>query len=478
MRLFFILVTLIVATLAQTYNVQSFGAINDGVIHNNTAAFSAAVKAASSWFISSGGEQGTVLVSGGGEYLCGRIELLSGVILHVDGDTVLKASANVSDYSWGRNVWAFLYSSGATDLTITGGGVVDGNYEAFIGGFNETWDEFIPLGWPNCSGECRPRLAMLTDSIRIDVHDVTFRGSPDWTFHVLNCSDVHIYNWTQIGDHRWPNNDGIDIDSSSHVLLENSTISTGDDGVCIKGSAPNVPVFNVTVRNCTISSRSSAIKFGSNNPVPTHSLLFEDILVLDSNRALALQTRDGGDVYDIVFRRIVINETRFWPFKWWGDGGPLYISSMLRDSTDTGCNVYNVTFENITSHSQNAAVLSGLAPGKKLTNITLRDVTIVIDRLPHWNYSIDTTPAVFPNIEYDPSVVIHSTRRDMSGWMPGLYVENVEGLLLDGLTITFVNSNYQKYWGSLCVNTSSAGFPVNVGRPTVCTPPHQSTISE
>jgi polygalacturonase len=471
--LFFLLLSFFTRNAAQTFDVRSFGAINDGLVHNNTHAFAAAVSAASAWFTSSGGEQGVVLVTGGGEYLSGRIELKSGVVLNVDSDTILKASSNVSDYSWGNNVWAFLYSQSATDITITGGGVVNGNYEAFIGGFNNSFDEFIPLTWPDCEGECRPRLAMLTNSVRVVVHDVTFTGSPDWTFHLLNCSDVHVYNWKQIGDHRWPNNDGIDIDSSSHVLLENSTISTGDDGVCIKGSAPGVPVFNVTVRNCTISSRSSAIKFGSNNPVPTHSLLFEDILVLDSNRALALQTRDGGDVYDITFRRIVINETRWWPTKWWGDGGSIYISSMLRDSTDTGCYVFNVTFEDIIAHSQNSAVLSGLLPGKKLTNITLRNVTIIIDRLPHWNYSIDTTPSVFPNIEYDPSTVIHPTRTDMTYWMPGLYVENVEGLFLDNLNITFINKNYQTYWGTMCINVTNAGYPVSIGRPTICTPPQK-----
>jgi polygalacturonase len=161
---------------------------------------------------------------------------------------------------------------------------------------------------------------MLTGSTRVIVRDITFRGSPDWTLHVLNCTYVHVYNWTQIGDHRWPNNDGLDIESSSHVLVERSRISTGDDGVCIKGSAPGAPVFNVTVRACTISSRSSAVKFGSNCGVPIHSLLFEDLFIFDSNRALALQTRDGGDVYDVTFRRIVINATRFWPSSWWGDG--------------------------------------------------------------------------------------------------------------------------------------------------------------
>ncbi len=41
-------------------------------------------------------------------------------------------------------------------------------------------------------------------------------------------------------------------------------------------------------------------------------MLFEDIIVHDSNRGLAIQARDGGEVYNIVFRRIFVNGTRLW----------------------------------------------------------------------------------------------------------------------------------------------------------------------
>ena len=61
-----------------------------------------------------------------------------------------------------------------------------------------------------------------------------------------------------------------------------------------------------------VRSRSSAIKFGSNfaQGSPAHDMLFEDIIVHDSNRGLAIQARDGGEVYNIVFRRVWINGTR------------------------------------------------------------------------------------------------------------------------------------------------------------------------
>ena len=452
------------AAAAGVFNIDDFGGHGDGTTMN-TAAFAAAVSAAHSYFDSTG-DQGTVLAPAG-VYLSGQIVLLSGVVLSVAPAARLLASASPADYPADAGRWAFIFSENAVDIGITGGGVVDGQFEAYIAGFNATNDEFEYKGWPNCGGECRPRLCMLTNSARIAVSNVAFVGSPDWTFHLLNTSYVHVFNWTQHGDERWPNNDAIDIDSSSHVLLENSTIDTADDGVCIKGSTPNGTSVNVTVRNVRVRSRSSAIKYGSNIPIPMSGHLFEDIYIWDSNRGLALQARDGGSLHDITFRRILINGTRFWPWKWWGDGGPLYISSMLRDATDPGCAISNITFEDISAVSQNAAVLSGVAPGKPLWNITLRRVRLHVARV--GNYTVTNVTA--PSIEYDPHLPGFPGRVNMTGWMPGLYAESVEGLTLEDVHVSFDAADPQGYWGHACTNTTRAGFPVRVVGGSCAPPP-------
>jgi polygalacturonase len=313
------LFTAAAAAAPGVFSVLDYGGVADGATLN-TAAFAAAAAAAHAYWLAGGGPA-TLLAPAPGTFFSGQIEILSGVTLLVQPGARLLASANVSDYP--ASAWAFLYASGASDIGVTGGGVVDGNFEAYVAGYDAPTVQLQPRGWPGCSGECRPRLAQFIDTQRVAVSAVTFTGSPDWTFHLLNCSYVHVFNWTQHGDERWPNNDGIDIDSSSHVLLEDSTIDTADDGVCIKGSAVGGVSVNVTVRNCRVRSRSSAIKYGSNCPIPMSGHVFEDIEVFDSNRALALQARDGGLLSNITFRRISITGTRLWPWKWWGDGGPI-----------------------------------------------------------------------------------------------------------------------------------------------------------
>ena len=60
----------------------------------------------------------------------------------------------------------------------------------------------------------------------------------------------------------------------------------------------------------------------------------------------------------------------------------------------------------------------------------------------------------------------------MAGWMPGLFAEGVEGLRLEDVSIAFDASKRQGYWGSVCVNTTAAGFPVTtVGGSCVLPPP-------
>jgi hypothetical protein len=178
------------------------------------------------------------------------------------------------------------------------------------------------------------------------------------------------------------------------VLVEDSDINTADDGVCLKGSTPGGVSRNVTVRRCTLRSRSSAVKYGSNCPILMEDHVFEDLYIHDSNRGLAIQARDGGTVQNIVFRRIVINGTRFWPFKWWGDGGAMYISSMTRTAQDPGTLVKNITFEDVTAWAENAVVLSGAAPGRAVEGVTLRRVNVTLTRLGNYSVSAVSGPSI------------------------------------------------------------------------------------
>jgi polygalacturonase len=440
-------------TSGTVFDIRSYGAVNDGTTLN-TVAIAKAIAAASSTPPPSGSSANTVLVSGGGAYLSGQVRLLSHVHLLVDENTTLLASANVTDYPTDEDDWAFVFAEGQVDLAIQGAGTIDGQQPLYIGGWAGPDDKFIPAGWnpSTCSGECRPRLVRLRNCSEILMTDVLLTHSPDWTCHLEASRNILVQRLRQYGDSRWPNNDGIDIDSSQNVTILDSSFDTADDGVCIKSTAGFGLTRDVVVRNTTIRSRSGAIKFGSNTDTNCTNLLFENITIYDSNRGLAIQQRSQGNVTDVVFRDITV-ETRYNPPSWWGSAEPLYISSMPRAPGGVVGGVYNITFERITARAENGALFSGLHPGTVLQGVTVRNVSIVLDKWSNYSY---------PAHSYVPTTCVPDLVVPPAMHVEGIYIEAANGVVLENVNVSWVGAHAQPYWGRTCFNTTNAGFPVTV----------------
>ena len=450
---------------AADFDVRAFGGVGDGRTMN-TAPFRAAVAAAHASWAATGAAASVVVAEG--VYVTGCVALLSGVHLRVDAGATLLASNDASQFpaGGGAGSWGVVFAEGARDVGVFGGGTLDGNWSAYVGAWDARNVEYVPRGWDgacagNSTSDCRPMLAKFVGCSDVTVADVALVGSPFWTLHLLNCSTVAVRNVTQRGDERFPNNDGIDIDSSQHVLVSDSTFDTADDGVCIKSTPGCLDTFNVTVRNVTVRSRSSAVKIGSATPVDIHDLLFEDVRVHDSNGGLSIQARDGGTVSNVAFRNILVNGTRQWPGianasgaefgGWWGSGENIWISTVPRTETSPRGLVRNISYENIVGVGQNANFISGRAPGNAVSGVTLRNVTLTIDRWPWWNFS-------HPDHDYRPTSALPLDLQPAP--TDALFVEAVEGLVLEGVTLRFARANAQPYWTRVCVNASAAGFPV------------------
>jgi polygalacturonase len=235
-----------------------------------------AVAAAHSAYVRGGGGVARVVMVTNGTYVSGQVELLSGVHLHVSPTATLLASSDLRNFpgsvgSDAAGVWGVVYANGARNIGLVGGGTVDGAYSRYIARYDDVNKEFVPRGWPGCpptnnTSVCRPKLVFFRSSTDVLVDEVMLTGSAFWTFHLLNCSRVRVTGIRVRGDARFPNNDGIDIDSSQHVALAGVDIDTADDGICIKSTRGMQETFDVSVHDATIRSRSSAIKFGSTTP--------------------------------------------------------------------------------------------------------------------------------------------------------------------------------------------------------------------
>ena len=374
-----LLLWLVGLSYAQTvYDVTAAGAVGDGKT-DDAVAIQRAIDRCSA----EGG--GRVLFPRNHTFLAGPIELKSNVELHLEATATLKANPDESIYqlsAFGENrgegmLW--LYANGAENLSITGKGTIHGNGIAFMGAELEDSYELKPLA--DQTFDPRPHVLTLTAVKNLTIRDVTIKEGAYWTVHLIGCDEAVIDGINLLNNLKIRNGDGIDIDHSKNVRIANCHITSGDDCICLKNRREFEQYgscHDITVTNCVMSSRSCAIKIGSENMDSIYNVVFDNCIITGSNRGLGIQNRDEGTVTDITFSNIQL-DCRLWSDVWWGKAEPIYVTSYPRANgnhkdanwrfpkgqIEGKCGeVSRIRFNNITATSENACFIGGDVPGK------------------------------------------------------------------------------------------------------------------
>jgi polygalacturonase len=353
------------------FNVLDFGAHGDGT-NNDTAAIQKAIEACA---IGGGGQ---VVLPGGKAFLSGAILLRSGVDLHLMRGAILRGSARWQDYG---EAGALIFAKNANEISISGDGTIDGNDKAVWqkladetagGDVNKSgwWPQsFCGVWWPfgrSASDKSlapgRPMQIILIDCKQVRLRDLTICNAPSWTVHPVGCDDLLIDGVSIHNDWNVANNDGIDLDHCKNVRVANCHIDTADDGIVIKNT-PNFVRYgrseNITVTGCTIASRSCALKIDEIYTTPgVRNVVFDACVIFRSNRGLCIQSRDIGDIENILFANMTI-ETELQPHKWWGAGEPIHVSHLRRNSGTKLGHIRQIRFSNILCKSENGIYLHG-----------------------------------------------------------------------------------------------------------------------
>lgn len=425
------------------FNVLDFGAKGDGDA-DDTAAIQKTVDAC----VAHGG--GQVLLPGGKLFLSGAITLGSGVDFHLARGTVLKGSARWQDYG---TAGALLFARDAIGVSISGDGTLDGNDKAVWqmladetagGDVNKPgwWPQsFCGLWWPFGRSATdtnlvagRPMVIILVGCQQVRLRDFTIRNAPSWTIHPVGCDDLVIDSLSIHNDWNVANNDGIDLDHCKNARVANCHIDTADDGIVIKNT-PNFARFgrseNITVTGCTIASRSAALKIDEVYTSPgVRNVVFDACTIFRSNRGLCIESRDIGDIENVLFANITI-ETQLQTNKWWGAGEPIHITHLPRSGGTPLGHVRHIRFTNILCTGENGVYFRGCAQ-QPLEDIVMDNVRVEVDK---------TTDV--PGGFYDD--------RPM-GMLPGgiflgIYTNSIAGIRCDfthGLTVR----DTQVVWGS------------------------------
>ena len=361
-----------------SYDILSFGAKGDGLT-DDAVAIQKAIDRCSE----AGG--GVVLLPRNHVFLSGPVELKSNVELHLEATATLKANPDEGIYrlsAFGENrgegmLW--LWAKDAENISITGKGTIHGNGIAFMGAELADSYELKPLA--DQTFDPRPHVLTLTNVQNLTIRDVTIREGAYWTVHLIGCNEAVIDGINLLNNLKIRNGDGIDLDHSKNVRIANCHITSGDDCICLKNRREFEhygSCHDIVVTNCVMSSRSCAIKIGSENMDSIYNVVFDNCIITGSNRGLGIQNRDEGTVTDVVFSNIQL-DCRLWSDVWWGKAEPIYVTSYPRANgnhkdanwrfpkgqIEGRCGeVSRIYFNNITALSENGCFVGGDVPGK------------------------------------------------------------------------------------------------------------------
>jgi len=271
------------------FKITDYGAQGNGTT-KNTDAIARTIAAATA-------AGGGVVDVPAGTWLTGPIHLASRIELHLEAGATLLFSQTFADYlpavltRWeGLDVmnWSpFVYALDCTDVALTGPGTLDGRGDAWASWKmpsmredQRIYDYYVArlpinpanLPAPPTSGVnpgLRPAFVEFNHCSNVLVDGPSITGSPYWTLHPLYSNNVIIRNVDIDTTATMSNGDGVDPDSSTNVLIEQTSFATSDDCIAIKsglnedGIAVGKPSRNIVVRDITTTTGHGGVSIGS-----------------------------------------------------------------------------------------------------------------------------------------------------------------------------------------------------------------------
>ncbi len=266
-----------------------------------------------------------------GIYVTGSIFLKNNVHLRIDKGVLILGSTNFKDYpeiqtriagietSWPA---ALINIIDAKNAAVTGNGIINAR-----GKF--CWDKYWTmrkdydtkgLRWIVDYDAKRIRTFLVQNSSDITLKGLTFKNAGFWTVqllysHHLTVDGVVIRNNE---DGSGPSTDGIDVDSSSWVLIQNCDIDCNDDNFCLKagrdwdGLRVNRPTEYVVIRKCIARRGAGLVTLGSETSGGIRNVLATDLTAKHTDNGLRIKsaTIRGGTIENIYFQNSVLDSTR------------------------------------------------------------------------------------------------------------------------------------------------------------------------
>jgi polygalacturonase len=154
----------------------------------------------------------------------------------------------------------------------------------------------------------------------IVLKNIFLHNSASWMQSYLYCENL-IFDGIKVINQANHNNDGLDPDGCTNVIVHNCYINSEDDAMCLKG-ASGMPSKNILIENSTFLSSCNAFKIGTDTQGDFINIIARNLTLggipedmpapkgHDASTGITLATVDGGNVQNILITNVVIDKSR------------------------------------------------------------------------------------------------------------------------------------------------------------------------
>ncbi|KAK1699546.1 hypothetical protein QYE76_016243 [Lolium multiflorum] len=275
--------------------LDDFGAVGDGVA-NDTQAFLDA------WTAACGSEEQAVLaVPAAKVYQIWPLQLTGPckkkLKLLIAGTIVAPSSPD----EWaGRDWMKWLYIYGVDDLSVSGGGTIDGAGQ-------EWWARSCKRKKTKpCNTVAPPRVVHFEECRGVSVQGLTLQNGQHFHLSFTRCTDVKANFLRVVAPADSPNTDGIHLNDTSRVEIMDNLISVGDDCVSMVGNCSDIRVRDIS---CGPGHGISIGSLGKNRTTDrVDNVRVDTCLLTNTTNGVRIKSWQGGMgfAHDLRFENIVM----------------------------------------------------------------------------------------------------------------------------------------------------------------------------
>lgn len=383
-------------------SVNKYGAGGDGQT-SSTIAIQAAIDACSK-------AGGGIVSFEKGEYVTAALFVKDNVELRVGEGVTLLGSQVESEYprlptrvAGIEMTWpaALINVNNAKNVKVSGKGTIDGRGKLWWDKYWGLRREYEPKGlrWASDYDAERVRLLVVSRSSDISIENVSLKRSGFWTVQILYSEHVTV-DGIKISDNEGPSTDGVDVDSSRYVLIENTDIDNNDDDICLKagrdfdGLRVARPTEYIFIRNNIIRRGGGVIAFGSETSGGIRHVVAIDNRAIGTKEGVRFKSAKtrGGYVDDILIRGLKMENVPL-PFTFTLNWNPSYSYATIPAGmtnipeywkimntpvlpVERGyCLFRNIRIENVEVIGANRVFTAAGLPDKLIENVVFSNIT-------------------------------------------------------------------------------------------------------